>query len=156
MTDWSNVDAGLDHVIAPAENQCLVWDDEGDLDGDWDDEYEVTSTPKYPPFPALANLVVDSGYEYPELIIGTRTGWVNALDRDNHEISTLGFPYYLPSEIYGGFVVADIDEDEKLEVVFGTMDNYLHVWELDDCDEGYAPWPQCQRDASRTGTLMEE
>jgi hypothetical protein len=156
MADWSNLDTGLDRVIAPAENQCMVWDDNGDLLSAWNYEYGISSVDAYPPFPALANLVADTPYEYPELIVGTRTGWIDALDLSNSSIEDLGFPYLLPAEISCGFVVADIDLDEKLEVVFGTIDNFLHVWELDDCDEGYAPWPQCQRDAARTGTLTEE
>ena len=45
---------------------------------------------------------------------------------------------------------------DKVEVVFGTTDNYLHVWEFGECEEGYAPWPQCQHDAGRTGVLLEE
>ena len=49
--------------------------------------------------------------------------------------------------------VSDIYNDEKVEIVFGTMDNYLHVWELGSCDEGYAPWPQVQQNAERTGAL---
>ena len=61
----------------------------------------------------------------------------------------------LPSEIVGGFTAADIDLDGKLELVFGTMDNYLHVWELGSCPVGYAPWPQTQHDARRTGALLE-
>jgi hypothetical protein len=156
ITDWDNLDSGLDRIIAPAENQCMVWEDNGDIDAYWGETYGIAGVNKYPPFPALANLVEDTGYEYPELIVGTRTGWVNALDRTSASVESLGFPYQLPAEICGGFVVADIDLDEKLEVVFGTMDNFLHVWELDDCIEGYAPWLQCQRDATRPGTLMEE
>jgi hypothetical protein len=68
-------------------------------------------------------------------------------------LAGLGFPYLLPSEVKGGFCVADIDGDERVELVFGTMDNYLHVWELGSCDEYFTPWPQCQHDAARTGVL---
>lgn len=79
-----------------------------------------------------------------------------AYDDEGYPLDDLGFPYDMPSYIYGGFAVADIDNDGKVEVVFGTMDNYLHLWELGDCDTGYAPWPQCQHDAARTGVLLEE
>lgn len=78
-----------------------------------------------------------------------------AFHEDGYPLLSLGFPYTLPSSIYGGFAIADIDNDGYVEVVFGTMDNYLHVWELGECAAGYAPWPQCQHDAARTGVLLE-
>jgi len=68
----------------------------------------------------------------------------------------LGFPCTLPRQLWGGFVIADIDNDGYVEVVFGTQDNYLHIWELGECVRGYSPWPQCQHDAARTGVLLEE
>jgi len=93
----------------------------------------------------------DNGYS--DLLVGTRSGVVMAYDRNGNPLEDLGFPYTLPSEVCGGYCIADIDLDGRVEVVFGTMDNYLHVWELGECDEGYAPWPQVQHDAARTGVL---
>lgn len=81
---------------------------------------------------------------------------IYAFGDDGEMLYDLGFPYTLPSEVNGGFVIADIDNDGHIEVVFGTMDNYLHVWELGECTPGYSPWPQCQHDAARTGVLLEE
>lgn len=147
MADWT-VTPGLDRIIAPAENQCFVWDDEGREE--WFGEYENLTGPR-PPFGALGD--IDSDSSSTELIAASRVGVVYAFDPDGNELLALGFPYTLPSEVYGGFVIADIDNDSKVEVVFGTMDNYLHVWELGSCDEGYAAWPQCQHDAQRTGVL---
>ncbi len=46
-----------------------------------------------------------------------------------------------------------LERDNKVEIVFGTSDGFLHCWELGSCDEGYAPWPQIQHDAERTGAL---
>ena len=80
--------------------------------------------------------------------------WINAYDASRDEVDVLRFPYQLPAEVVGGYVAADIDLDGKLELVFGTMDNYLHVWELGDCPVGYAQWPQTQHDAMRTGALQ--
>jgi hypothetical protein len=148
MADWDPLIPGLDRIIAPAENQCFVWDDDGRED--WFGLFE-NETGSRPPFGALGNL--DGDARDAELIVASRAGVVYAYDSDGNELLALGFPYTLPSEVYGGFVIADIDNDEKVEVVFGTMDNYLHVWELGSCDQGYAPWPQCQHDAQRTGVL---
>jgi len=146
MADWA-IGSGLDRVIAPAENQCFVFEDNGDED--WNDAYLDPSYPR-PPFPALGDL---NGDESPDLLVATRDGFVCAYRSDGTVLGTLSFPYRLPSEVCGGFVIADIDNDEEVEVVFGTMDNYLHVWELGTCDEGYAPWLQVQHDAERTGVL---
>jgi hypothetical protein len=87
--------------------------------------------------------------------VATQEGTILAYDDGGELLSASGFPYSLPFFIKGGFAVADIDNDGYVEVVFGTMDNYLHVWQLGECDEGYAPWPQCQHDAARTGVLLE-
>jgi hypothetical protein len=148
MADWDPLIPGLDRIIAPAENQCFVWSHLGEEA--WFAEYNNLTGPR-PPFGALGNL--DGDARDTELIVASRAGVVYAYDSDGNELLALGFPYTLPSEVYGGFVIADIDNDEKVEVVFGTMDNYLHLWELGSCDEGYAPWPQCQHDAQRTGVL---
>ena len=148
MADWTPLIPGLDRIIAPAENQCFVWNDGGIPD--WFGLYENETGPR-PPLGALGDIDGDSSSI--ELIVAAREGIVHGYDHQGYELDDLGFPYSLPSEVYGGFVIADIDNDGKVEVVFGTMDNYLHVWELGSCDEGYAPWPQCQHDAQRTGVL---
>ena len=149
MADWDPLIPGLDRIIAPAENQCFVWSHLGEEA--WFTEYSNLAGPR-PPFGALSNLDANAG-PYADLIVGIRAGIVMAYDYVGDERNDIGFPYTLPSEVYGGFVISDIDNDSKVEVVFGTMDNYLHVWELGSCEEGYAPWPQCQHDAQRTGVL---
>ena len=147
MADWDPLTPGLDRIIAPAENQCFAWDEDGLID--WSIVFGTLGDPR-PPFGALGDLD-DNGYS--DLLVGTRSGVVMAFDRDGVPLTPLGFPYKLPSEVYGGYCIADIDLDGRVEVVFGTMDNYLHVWELGECVEGYAPWPQVQHDAARTGVL---
>ena len=153
MADWEAAPAGrLDRIIAVAENQCFAWDEDGEPISGYPNTYTTAGSAR-PPFPALGNL---DDYEVADILVATREGFVTAYDSDGDELHGLGFPYTLPSFIQGGFAIADIDNDGKVEVVFTTMDNYLHVWELGDCAEGYAPWPQCQHDAARTGTLLEE
>ncbi|PIE53351.1 hypothetical protein CSA37_02085 [Candidatus Fermentibacteria bacterium] len=142
IADWV-ASSAFDRIIAPAENQCFVF--EADGEEDWNYEYADPS-PRRPPFPALGDL---DGDGKTDLLVGTRDGFVNAFTPDGREVS--GFPYTLPSEVFGGFVIADIDNDRHVEVVFGTMDNYLHVWELGSCDAGYSPWLQVQHDSERSG-----
>jgi hypothetical protein len=152
MADWVT-GTGVDRILAVAENQDFTWDEEGgDPLSGWSVKYGDAAGTSRPPFPALGNLDY-SGQE--DLITATRKGSVFAYNSSAQSLTTLGFPYILPSEVYGGFVVADIDRDGTVEVVFGTMDNYLHVWELGECSTGYAPWTQCQHDAGRSGALIE-
>lgn len=146
MADWFGA-GGLDRIIAPAENQCFTWNDDGEEN--WFNIYTDPDEER-PPFGALGN-VDNAGMD--DLIVGTREGIVLGYYPDGNGMIQLYFPYNLPSEVYGGFVIADIDNDGFVEVVFGTMDNYLHVWELGECSSGYSPWPQCQHDAMRTGVL---
>jgi hypothetical protein len=153
MADWMSPPGQADRILATAENQCFAWAATGVTDEDYPIWYDELSGTARPPFPALGNLD-DAGVA--DLLVATREGSVMAFNDAGSPLSSLGFPYYLPSTIYGGFAIADIDNDGYVEVVFGTMDNYLHVWELGECDEGYAPWPQCQHDAARTGVLLEE
>lgn len=147
MTDWDPLIPGLDRVIANAENQAIAWDDAGRRI--WHSEYDTGTA--HPPLPALAVLTRNG---LSDVVAGNREGVVSAFDHAGRIHYDLGFPYTLPAEVYGGFVIADIDEDGVLEMVFGTMDNHLHVWELGECEEGYAPWPQAQGNARRTGVLQ--
>lgn len=153
MADWDPIVPGLDRVIANADNQAMAWEEDGDLMTGWSDNLYSVPGNNRPPFPALGNL---DNTGVADLLVATREGYVMALDYDASMLNNLGFPYSLPSFVTGGFTVADIDNDGYVEVVFGTMDNYLHIWELGECVPGYSPWPQCQRDAARTGVLLEE
>ncbi len=146
IVDWDALQAGTDRVTTPSANRAFSWEPDGDKHSF--SLIEVSS--ERPPFAALGNLDAEG---YSDIIFASRSGLVRALNSGGEGLTSLGFPYTLPSDIYGGFAIADIDNDEKVEVVFGTVDNYLHVWELGECDEGYSPWLQCQHDAARTGVL---
>ena len=156
MADWDPVVPGLDRIIANAENQAMAWYEDGDPVTGWENNTYASPGAKRPPFPALGELDDQDQYDNSDLIVATREGVVMAFFSTGTILSHLGFPYTLPSEVNGGFAVADIDNDGYVEVAFGTMDNYLHVWELGECTPGYSPWPQCQHDAARTGVLLEE
>jgi hypothetical protein len=156
MADWEAPLGQADRVISNTENQCFAWDGSGNPAGGYPVEYDDYAGYDKPPFPALGELDNHDIYEHADVIAATREGTVFGLSSDGDPLGNLGFPYTLPASVQGGFVIADIDNDGRDEVVFGTMDNYLHVWELGSCPVGYAPWPQCQHDAARTGVLEEE
>ena len=152
MADWESPFGQADRVLANAENQRFGWYQNGFAIQGYPGTYSTTDH-FHPPFPALGNL---DSLGVADFLVACRTGIVMGYDNQGYLLSSLDFPYILPNQVPGGFVIADIDKDEKVEVVFGTVDNYLHVWELGGCEEGYAPWLQCQHDAGRTGMLLEE
>lgn len=154
MADWEAPFGQADRVIANTENQCYAWISDGRPVPGFPAEYSSQGLSQ-PPFPALGELDDSDIHEYSDVLVATAEGIVFGFSSGGRILDNLGFPYTLPSSIQGGFVVADIDRDGMVEVVFGTMDNYLHVWELGSCTSGYAPWPQCQHDAARTGVLVE-
>jgi len=154
MVDWDPLTPGLDRVIANTENQCFAWKEDGSHATGYPESYSSAGTAK-PPFPALGELDDSDLFEHADVVSATREGVVYAISSSGLLIETLGFPYTLPSSILGGFVIADLDNDNKVEIVFGTTDNYIHIWELGRCEACYAPWTQCQHDAARTGVLEE-
>ena len=131
-----------------------MWYENGNPSPEYPREYTNHGTAQ-PPFPALGELDNQDIHQYTDVLAATAEGVVYGFSSTGLELDDLGFPYTMPSNIQEGFAVADIDNDGKVEVVFGTMDKYLRVWELGSCPVGYAPWPQCQHDAARTGALEE-
>ncbi|MCK5036285.1 MAG: hypothetical protein KAS73_10360, partial [Candidatus Sabulitectum sp.] len=156
MADWEAPFGQVDRIIANTENQCFAWNENGDHVNDFPFVYEEYAGFNRPPFPALGELDDHDLFQYADVITATREGAVFGISSGGDLLDNLGFPYTLPASVQGGFVIADIDNDGMVEVVFGTMDNYIHIWELGRCIPGYAPWPQCQHDAARTGVLKED
>lgn len=152
MADWDSVVTGADAIVSPAENQVFAWRSDGQALSGWPGVFDLSDSYR-PPFPALGELDDEDQFTNDDLVVAARTGWITAFSSGGELLEDLGFPYMLPSEVKGGFCMADIDGDERIELVFGTLDNYLHVWELGSCDGHFSPWPQCQHDAARTGVL---
>ncbi|MFO7950712.1 MAG: VCBS repeat-containing protein, partial [Candidatus Fermentibacteraceae bacterium] len=156
FADWDQLVEGLDAFVIPAENQCLAWDNAGNALSGWPVDYSGGNYDKagISP-PALGDL---NGDGWTDVLSSTRenaNGLVKCLDKTGRSLEDLQFPFVLPEEVdvSSGFAVADIDRDGKVEIVFGTSEGLLHVWELGACDPGYAPWPQHRHDAGRTGVL---
>lgn len=153
FADWDPFVPGADAFVLPSETQCFAWDKDGRaLDG-WPPIFSgyILNSPVCPP--ALGDL---DGDGISDVLSGTvLDGYWKALAYDYEGSALSGFPIILPECVsgLGGFAIADIDHDGKVEVVFGSDDGLLQCWELGDCPEGYAPWPQYQCDCGRSGEL---
>ena len=150
FADWLALPLGADTFILPSEMQCLAWNYQGlALDGFPTGRYSGASIGSMISPTALGNLDASANAD----VLFSANGILYAIDSDGNDLTD--FPITLPDGIgaIGGFAIADIDRDDKVEVVFGTSDGYLHVWEFGACATGYAPWTQFQHDAGRTGVL---
>ncbi len=157
FADWKTATTGLDAFIVPAENQCLAWDEDGDrFSNYWPVNYSggTYSVDGISP-PALGNLDNEGFDDILSSTMKDDNGMVLGLDSDGAPISSGDFPFTLPENVNAcsGFSIADIDRDGQVEIVFGTSDGLLHVWEFGSCSTGYAPWPQHRHDSGRSGVL---
>jgi hypothetical protein len=156
FANWHPLVTGPDAFVIPAENQCLAWrGNGGEFSEDWPVDYSGGVFDPVVTPPALGDL---DGDGWADVLSSTRedaNGLIMGMDREGDLLLNPNFPFVLPEEVdaSSGFAVADIDRDEKVEIVFGTSEGLLHVWELGACDPGYAPWPQHRHDAGRTGVL---
>jgi hypothetical protein len=72
--------------------------------------------------PALCDLD-DDGKD--EIVLGTRTGEIFALNGDGSDVP--GWPFALPGEAVGSVAVGDVDDDGALEVVCHTRSTHLYL-----------------------------
>ncbi len=157
FADWSSLAQGADTYVLPSERQCMAWDVDGSRFAGFpttnfggDTESSPISTT------ALGNLdgTGNSDVLFSTVLDGDWT--ILSYNSAGEPLSTTSdFPFTLPENVSagGGFAVADLDRDGKVEIVFGTSDGLLHCWELGTCSTGYSPWPQFQHDCGRSGVL---
>ncbi len=156
FVDWDPFVTGADAFVLPSEMQCLAWDFEGTELSGWATELYSGAEYGSSISPTALGDLDESGVAdvlFATLLSGKCT--LLSFDSYGDILDNLDFPIVLPEEVsaLGGFSIADIDQDEYIEIVFGTSDGLLHCWELGDCTEGYAPWVQFQHDHGRTGVL---
>jgi len=157
FADWAEFPGGPDAFILPSERQCMAWNVLGQSLTDFPTtEFDGASEGSFLSPTALGNL---NGTGDDDVLFSTSLDgdWtLIGLDSDGDPLSTtLDFPYTLPEGVTatGGFAIADLDRDGKVEIVFGTDDGLLHCWEFGSCATGYAPWTQFQHDSGRSGVL---
>ena len=154
FADWAALPAGADAFVLPSEMQGFAWDEDGEAfnDPDWPTAAYTGAIQGSSISPTSLG---DMNDDTDDDVLFSTAGEVMSFGSDGQPPLGSDFPISLPDGVLadGGFSIADIDNDEVVEIVFGTSDGKLHCWELDDCVEGYAPWPQFQHDHGRTGVL---
>lgn len=89
------------------------------------------------------------------MILAGKDGQLYAVNHDG--TLAAGFPLSVSGchALSGQPAIGDIDNDGKLEIIFGEESNgVLHCVELGDNSAGnYLPWPQFQHDAQNTGNF---
>ncbi|MCK5842777.1 MAG: VCBS repeat-containing protein, partial [Candidatus Sabulitectum sp.] len=156
FADWDSYVSGADTYVLPSERQCMGWDVDGEKLDNFPTAFPAASMGSLNSPASLGDLNGDG--EADVLLSTELSGDYNLLayDSDGYPLdNSLSFPYTLPGDVSatGGFAIADIDRDGKVEIIFGASDGLLHCWELGTCATGYAPWTQYQHDAGRTGVL---
>jgi hypothetical protein len=153
FADWTAV-SGADVFILPSEMQCFAWNEEGEP---FDLQYWPTEvySGSYQGASISPTALGDLNDDGEANVLFSASNGVISFGSDGQPPLGLDFPITLPDIVWvqGGFSIADIDEDGIIEIVFGSSDSRLHCWELGECTEGYAPWPQFQHDFGRTGVL---
>lgn len=156
FADWDPLVSGADAFVLPSEVECLAWNYLGQMLADW--PTDVYLGPEYMSAISPTALGDLDSLDDADVLFSTELSSLNSLlayDSEGDELDNLGFPIALPDGVSasGGFSIADIDSDGKVEIVFGTSDGYLHCWEFGSCATNYAPWVQFQHDAGRTGVF---
>ncbi len=157
IADWDPLEVGTDTYVMPSERQGLAWDVSGFEFSNFPTQGFSGASKGSPISPvALGNL---DGSGNAEVLFSTKLSGSNSMIAYNSDgnplSSSAGWPFKFPDGVgaYGGFAVADLDRDGKVEIVFGTDDGLLHCWEFGSCSTGYAPWPMYQHDCERSGAL---
>ncbi len=127
----------------------------GDLDGDYDLEIAFicendslyvlehdgsrrtgfpthlqSNAPGLAPSPALVDFEGDGQFEIVAAgVYSTSSSYVTVVDNQGNTLP--GWPVHLEDSSEASPVVADLDEDDQLEILLGTENRYFYAWELD-------------------------
>jgi hypothetical protein len=79
---------------------------------------------------------------------------VHALKADGTEVA--GFPIRLDGHCRSTPVICDLEQDGDVDVVYGSWDRLLHVWDMPFAYDPVAiPWPTFQGNPARTGVARQ-
>ncbi len=147
-----NGDGILDIVAVDNSGHVYCWSGEDFNGGSQYDPLpgfpvEVTGSPTSP---SIAD--IDGDFKL-EIVIGTGDGYLYAINHDGSICS--GYPVTVPelSEITGQPVIANLDNDDSLELMFADgSDSYAYCYDLGvKSFPAEMPWRQFQHDSWHTG-----
>ena len=107
-------------IIASKSKHLFIISKDGDVELDFDAEQFLVGTP------AIGNLDDDEDLE---IVFGgmDNSGKLFAINYDGSPINN-NFPILLDQKIYTGVALADIDNDDSVEIIVTTKSGYLHVF----------------------------
>jgi len=113
-------DGDYEIIIASKSKHLFIISQNGDVELDFDAEQFLVGTP------AIGNLDDDEDLE---IAFGgmDNSGKLFAINYDGSPINN-NFPILLDQKIYTGVALADIDNDDSLELIVTTKSGYLHVF----------------------------
>lgn len=90
-----------------------------------------------------------SGDDYPEMILGTASYFVHAVDAWGCEAA--GFPKFTNGWHVATPAVGDVNGDHSLEIVATTREGWVFAWTTRGKDDGVVQWESFHHDNQNTG-----
>ena len=86
-----------------------------------------------------------------EIMVGLESGEVFVIDHDGTIVNS----YASGGAIYGGLSIADMDQDNSMEIIFNSDDHKVHAWEP-QYDEEVDGWPVHIEGSSITEPILSD
>ena len=136
---------GVDEIIIASKSKHLfIISKDGNVELDFDAEQFLVGTP------AIGNLDDDEDLE---IAFGgmDNSGKIFVINYDGSPINN-NFPYLLEEKIYTGLALADINNDNSLEIIVTTKSGHLHV--LDNAGYPLSGFPFTANDDIRSAPIV--
>lgn len=101
--------------------------------------------------PCLGDITGDGR---PDIVMGTQTGTIWGVDATGQVLP--GFPLRAQDNVEGGIVIWDVDGNGKNELLFGSVDKNLYVFETQGITTATSlPWPMFRHDQKNSGDAAQ-
>ncbi len=139
-----DLDGMGDIIVGSHEGQLYAFDREGSIKSGFPvNLFSNINTPV-----SLANMDEDSNIE---IMVGLESGEVFVIDHDGTIVNS----YASGGAIYGGLSIADIDQDNSMEIIFNSDDHKVHAWEP-QYNEEVDGWPVHIEGSSITEPILTD
>jgi len=137
---------GRKEIVLVSNNRLLAYNFNGALTENF--PLQISTTPSVKtPYPITPIIADADGDGTQEVIVPGVDGNVYAYRRDGKLVS--GFPLAMSGAGLGSLATADLDGDNKLELVGVSGNGFVHVWHL-PASGNKADWPMYHHDAAQT------